>query len=78
MTDDVVTVISSMYALNGGSRIPDFTLGPRHSTSADLIIIFIAREKRVAYIVHPVIIPLSSLCQSNVLVPDVTLRLKLL
>ena len=77
MTDVVVTVRSSMYALIGGWRTPVFIIGPRHSISADFTIIFMARVKRVADSVQPVMIPLSSLCQSEINILDEFLTWKL-
>lgn len=46
-----------MNALMGGCR-PEFVRGPRHSGSADLVTIFMARENSVTEIVHPVMIPI--------------------
>ena len=74
MTDVVVTVRSSMYVLIGGWRTPVFIIGPWHSISADL---FIARVKRVTDSVQPVMIPLSSLCQSEINILDEILTWKL-
>lgn len=74
-TDVVVTVRSSLKALIGGSCIPVFIKGRLHSTSADLTIIFMARAKKMTELVQPVIMPFSSLCQSDVPDPAVILRL---
>ena len=48
ITDVVITVKSSMYALIGGWCTPVFIIGPRHSISADVTILFMASVKRVA------------------------------
>lgn len=76
-TDDVVTVRSSIKALMGYCMSPDLDRGPLHSFSAVVATMFIARVKRITEIVHPVIIPFSSQCQSDVTFPEVTLSLKL-
>ena len=68
----------SMKALMGGCRTPDLVRGPLHSTSAEFNSIFMASAKRITEIVHPVMIPFSSLIHSNVVVPEETLKLKLL
>lgn len=73
-TDGVVTVRSSIKARNEGNCTPDFVSGSRHSTSADLTSIIMDRTKRITDIVQPVIIPFSSLCQSDVIDPDVNLE----
>ena len=70
ITDVVVIVRSSMYALIGSWRSPVFIIGPRYSTSADFTIIIMARVKRVADSVQPVMIPLSNLCQSEINILD--------
>ncbi len=62
----------------GGCRVPDLDMGPLHSTSADLTIMFMARTKSDTEIVQPVMMPFSSRCQADVTVPDETLNLKLL
>lgn len=54
----------------------DFVLGPLHFISADFATMFMARAKRVAEMVQPVMIPFSSGCQLDVLDPDVALSLK--
>ncbi|KAJ3614714.1 hypothetical protein NHX12_018285 [Muraenolepis orangiensis] len=77
-TDSVMTVRSSMNALMGGCRCPEFVRGPLHSGSADLVSMFMARENNVTEIVHPVMIPISTLCQLDVIAPEETLILKLL
>ena len=59
-----------MYALIGGWRTPIFIIGPRHLISADFTNIFMARVKRVADSVLPVMIPLLSLCQSEINILD--------
>lgn len=74
--DVVVTVRSSIKALMGGCRVPDLDRGPLHSVSAALTTMFMATAKRLTEIVHPVIMPFSSLCQSDVKLPEVTLSLK--
>ncbi|CAF88673.1 unnamed protein product, partial [Tetraodon nigroviridis] len=66
----VVTVRSSMNALMGGWRMPDLVLGPLHSGSADLASMFMARANIITEMVHPVMIPLSSRCHSDVTVPE--------
>lgn len=73
-TDGVVTVRSSLKARIGGNCTPDFVSGSRHSTSADLTSIIMDRTKRITDIVQPVIIPFSSLCQSDVIDPEVNLE----
>ena len=75
-TDVVVTVRSSMNALMGGCRMPDLDRGPLYSVSAALTTMFMARAKRLTEMVHPIIIPFSSRCQSDVTLPEVTLSLK--
>ena len=77
ITDVVVTIRSSMYALIGGWRTPVFIIGPQHSISADFTIIFMAGVKRVADSMQPVMIPLSSLCQSEIDILDEILTWKL-
>ena len=67
-----------MNALMGGCRCPEFDRGPLHSVSADLVSIFMARENCVTEIVHPVMMPISTLCQLDVVAPEETLILKLL
>ena len=48
ITDVVVTVRSSIYALIGVWHTPVFIMGPRNSISAGFTIIFMARVKSVA------------------------------
>lgn len=55
-----------MNALMGGCRVSDLDLGPLYSTSADLTIMFMAKEKSGTEIVLPVIMPFSSRCQADV------------
>ena len=50
--------------------------GPGQLASADLATMFIAMAKILTDTVHPVIIPFSNQCQSDVTVPEVTLTLK--
>ena len=59
ITDVVVTVRSSIYALIEGWHTPVFIIGPQHLISANYTIIFMARVKRVAESVQPVMISLS-------------------
>ena len=77
-TDSVMTVRSSINALMGGCRCPEFERGPLDSGSADLVSMFMARENSVTEIVHPVMIPISTLSQLDVNAPEETLMLKLL
>ena len=67
-----------MNALMDGCRCREFLLGPLHSCSADLVSMFMARENNVTEMVHPVMIPISTLCQLDVIAPEETLMLKLL
>lgn len=67
-----------MNGLMGGCRCPEFVWGPLHSGPADLVSIFMARENSVTEIVHPVMIPISTLCQLDEVAPEETLILKLL
>ncbi len=62
----------------GGCRVPALDMGPLHSTSADLTIMFMVRAKNGTEIVQPVMMPFSSRYQTDVTVPDETLNLKLL
>ena len=58
-------------------HLPDVnSRGPLHSGSADLVSMFMARENSVTEIVHPVMIPISTLCQRDVIAPEETLILK--
>lgn len=59
----------------GGCRWPDFILGPLHSGPADFVCTFMARENSVTEIVHPVMIPISTLCQVDVIAPEEILLL---
>lgn len=52
----------------------DLDLGPLHSGSADLNNIFFARATTET--VHPMMIPTSNLCYSDVVDPAETLNLK--
>ena len=61
-TDLALTVMSSMKALVGGCRIPEIVTGPRLIFYAVLTIKFIAAEKRMTEMVHPVTIPTSRRC----------------
>lgn len=75
-TENVVMVRPSMKVLIRGCLMPDFVLGSLRSTSADLATVFMARAERVTEMVHPVMIPLSSQCQLDVLDLEVTLTLQ--
>ena len=77
ITDVVVTVRSSINDFIGGWRTPVFIIGPRHSISADFTIIFMARVKRKAESVQPVMVHLSSLCQSEIIILEEILIWKL-
>ena len=66
-----------MKALMGGCCCPDFDRDPLHSRSAYLVCMFMGRENSVTEIVHPVMIPISTLCQCDVIAPEETLILKL-
>ena len=66
MTVIVVSVISSMNALPGGWRTPDFIQGPLLFFSTDFTIIFIAAENRITDIVQPITIPTSKRCHAVV------------
>ena len=68
ITDVVVTVRSSIFALIGGWCTFVFIIGPGHANSADFTIIFMARVKRVTESVEPVMIPLLSLYQSEIII----------
>ena len=65
VTEDVMKVRSSIYTLISGWHTPVFIIGPQLLTSANLITIFVARVKRVAEIIQPVMIHLSNLCHSE-------------
>ena len=65
-----------MNALIGGCLVPDLETGPRHSFSADFAIRFMARVNSETEMVQPVMIPFSSICQEDVVVPEETLSLK--
>lgn len=65
-TDGAVTMWSSMNDLMEGCRVSDLDLGHLHSTSADLTIMFMAKEKSGTEIVQPVIMHFSSLYQADV------------
>lgn len=71
----MVTVRSSTNALMGGCRLLDFILGLQHSGSADFVSMFMARENSVTEIVHPVMMPISTLCQVDVIAPEEILLL---
>ena len=58
--------------------MPDRDKGPLHSTSADFTSMFMARANRDTEIVQPVMMPFSRRCQSDVEVPEDTLRLRAL
>lgn len=62
----------------GGCFILIFVIEPLHLFSADFITMFIANGKRVAGIVQPVVMPLSNVCQFDMLIPVQILILKLL
>lgn len=62
----------------GGCRVPDLDMGPPHSTSADLTIMFRARAKSGTEIVQPVLMPFSSRYKADDTVPDETLNLELM
>lgn len=55
-----------MKARIGDWRIPDLDFGLRHAGSADLTNVVITRANRMTKMVQPVMMPSSSLHQSNV------------
>lgn len=69
----MVMVRLSMKALIGGNRNPDLVSGRLHSPSAVVTTIFVASAKRMTEMVQPVMIPFSSLCQSEVMDPEANL-----
>lgn len=75
-TDVVVMVRLFIKVRMRGFRIPDLDSGPLHSVSTAFTNIFMVRANRITEIVQQVMIPFSSRCQFNVMLPDVTLSLK--
>lgn len=59
----------------GGCHWTDFILGLQHSGSTDFVSMFMARENSVTEIVHPVMMPISTLCQVDVIAPQEILLL---
>lgn len=65
-----------MNALIGGCLVPDLDREPLHSTSTNFTSTFVASANRDAEIVQPEM-PFSRRCQSDVDLPEESLRLNL-
>ena len=73
--DGVITVMSSMKALHAGCLVLSFAFGPLHCVATAFSNRFMAAMKRTTDIVHPAMMPFSSLCHLVVKFPTVNLML---
>lgn len=75
--EGVITVTSSMKAQQAGCLVPSSPTGPLHCVVPAVSNRFIAAINRVTEIVHPAMMPFSSLCHLVVMFPTVNLICRL-